>query len=124
MSVDVAEVQFATQIPQVRALDAQIFTVLLALTKGEASDIAMNASGRSGLDDWRRLSRRFDASSSGRKRALLKNVLEPGSFDNQQLRQAIEQHERLVRDFERRRPGSEGVPKQVDEEIRISILRR
>eukprot|EP00971_Amphidinium_carterae_P011827 232986-Amphidinium_carterae.1 len=82
----------------------------------------MNASGRSGLDAWRRLSRRFDANSSGRKRTLLRNVLQPGSFDNQQLRQAIEQHERLVRDFERRRPGSDGVPKQVDEDIRIGIL--
>eukprot|EP00971_Amphidinium_carterae_P023597 465501-Amphidinium_carterae.1 len=85
----------------------------------------MNAESRCGLDPWRRLSRRFDCSSTGRKRTMLNNVLQPGSFEDKNLRQAIEQHERLVQDFEQRRSSADGNPKQLlqlDEDIRIRIL--
>eukprot|EP00971_Amphidinium_carterae_P134921 2673484-Amphidinium_carterae.1 len=64
-----------------------------------AGEVSVDAAEPQRFSSRRRIHRRFDASTSGRKRTLLKNVLHPGSFNNQQLRQATEQHERLVRDL-------------------------
>ena len=64
---------------------------------------------------------RFDPTSAGRSRNLMKQVLSPGSYPNDKLRQAIEQWEKIVRTFEGKR-GADGQCKNLDEDIKIGVL--
>ena len=72
-------------------LDNQLYTVLLGLVDGEGFDLIINSQPRSGLEAWRRLAHRFDPTTAGRRRNLLKNVLQPGVFPNDQLRDILEE---------------------------------
>ena len=82
---------------EIEEFDAQIYTALSSLVRGEGFDIVTNSESRSGLDAYRRLTRRFDPSSAGRRRNLMKQVLGPGQYPNEKLRQAIEHWEKTVR---------------------------
>ena len=105
----------------VEDFDSQLFSALSSLVKGEGFDIVTNTESRSGLDAYRRLARRFDPATSGRRRNLMKQVLNPGQYGNDKLRQAIEKWEKLVREFENKR-GTDGARKTIDEDIKIGVL--
>ena len=46
----------------------------------------LNTPQGKGLEAWRRLVMRFDPATAGRKRPLLRGVLQPGTLGNAQLR--------------------------------------
>ena len=52
----------------------QKHTVLMALTSYEANDIVAN-SRKNPLEAWRRLQKRFDPTTGGRKRNLLRSII-------------------------------------------------
>ena len=55
----------------------QMHTSLVPLTRCEANDIVAN-SRKSPLGAWRRLQKRYDPTTGGRKRDLLRTIVSPG----------------------------------------------
>ena len=55
----------------------QLHTELMALTSCEPNDIVAN-SRKNPLEAWRRLQKRFDPTTGGRKRNFLRTIISPG----------------------------------------------
>ena len=55
----------------------QMHTALMALTSYEANDIVAN-SRKNPLEAWRRLQKRYDPTTGGRKRNLLRTIISLG----------------------------------------------
>ena len=55
----------------------QMHTALMALTSYEANDIVAN-SRNNPLEAWRRLQKRYDPTTGGRKRNFLRTIISPG----------------------------------------------
>ena len=55
----------------------QMHAALMALTSHEANDIAAN-SRKNPLEAWKRLQKRFDPTTGGRKRNLLRTIISLG----------------------------------------------
>ena len=83
----------------------QIHRVLLTLTSGETEDLMVGASN--GFEAYRRVHRRWDPRTSGRKRNILRAILQPERVKTwTAVRPAIEQLEELIRRYEARRNAS------------------
>ena len=67
----------------------QMHTALIALTSYEAKDIVAN-SRKNPLEAWRRLQRRYDPTTGGRNRNLLRTIISPGRCSLLELRAGIE----------------------------------
>ena len=70
----------------------QMHTALLALTSCEANDIVAN-SRKNPLEAWRRLQKRYDPTTEGRKRNLLRTIISPGQCSLLELQAGIERWE-------------------------------
>ena len=55
----------------------QVYTVLISLTEDETNEIVVGAGSGNGLEAWRLVVRRWDPSTGGRKRNLLKAIIAP-----------------------------------------------
>lgn len=99
--------------------NAQLHVALLALTEGESFDIVLGAAP-SGLEALRRLIRRWDPLSGGKRRVLLRQILVPDRCKLQDLPAGIEKWEELVRRYEKRRAG--GTVTSLDDDIKTSAL--
>ena len=55
----------------------QMHTALVALTSYEANDIVAN-SRKNPLEVWRRMQKRYDPTTGGRKQSLLRTIISPG----------------------------------------------
>ena len=98
----------------------QLYRLLQHLCTGEAEGIVLNAA--SGYEAWRRLSRRFDPLSAGRKRNLLRSILSPvrvKSWDN--VRQAMDQLDDLVRRYESRKNDA-GTREKLSDDLKSTAL--
>ena len=82
-------------------LVAQIHKGLAEFTEGESWNMISNCK-KNGLEAWRRLRGRFDPATGGRKRNLLRNVLNPGQCSLENLGSGIERWEELVARYEQR----------------------
>ena len=67
-------------------VNPQIYVVLAEVLVGEALDTVRGA----GLEAWRKLVRRFDPQTVGRKRTLLSRILNPGTVKGHELSRSIE----------------------------------
>ena len=67
------------------------------MTEGEAYDLTQDVNG---LESWRRLHRRFDPSTGGRKRNLLRMVINPGRCKLDELQGRLSAWEVMVRRYE------------------------
>ena len=65
-------------------------------------DILQNTTRGAGLKAWRKLVRRFDPQTVGRKRTLLSRIINPGTVKVLELSRAIEQWEERVRSYQSR----------------------
>ena len=102
--------------------DAQLYAVLQTLCEKEAFALVRGAGKGHGMEAWRRLCKRFDPSTGGRRRALLKGVLTPQKCNRvEELSAAVENWEDQVRQYENRRKPDGSRP-TLDEDIKISIL--
>ena len=97
------------------AMLAQRYTALLQLTEGEAHDIVVNADRNLG-EAWRRLHRRCDPATGGRKRNLLRAILTPGRCALSEVQPSLERWEALVLRYERK------VHRVLEDEIKLSGL--
>ena len=109
-------------IPDLESKDAQLYAVLQTLCEKEAFTLVRSAGKGKGLEAWRRLCKRFDPSTGGRRRALLRSVLNPNRCNKvEELSAAVENWEDQVRQYENRRKADGSRP-TLDEDIKISIL--
>ena len=79
----------------------QMLTALMALTSYEANDIVAN-SRKNPLEAWRRLQKRHDATTGGRKRNLLRTIISPGRCSLLELQAGIERWESYVSRYEKK----------------------
>ena len=108
-------------IPGVADLDGQLYTVLTQLTEGEPFDITRNCGEGHGYEAWRRLARRYDPSTGGRKKNLLNQILRVPRSDLKSLSRDIERWEDQVRNYERRK-GADGSRLQLQDDIKCAAL--
>ena len=109
-------------IPDLEAKDAQLYAVLQTLCEKEAFTLVRSSGKGKGLEAWRRLCKRYDPSTGGRRRALLRSVLSPNRCGKvEELSAAVEIWEDQVRQYENRRK-TDGTRPTLDEDIKISIL--
>ena len=109
-------------IPDLESKDAQLYAVLQTLCEKETFTLVRSAGKGKGLEAWRRLCKRFDPSTGGRRRALLRLVLNPNRCNRvEELSAAVESWEDQVRQYENRRKPDGSRP-TLDEDIKISIL--
>ena len=71
-------------------VNPQVCGALADLLEGEALDIVQNTTRGAGLEAWRKLVRRFDPETVGRKRTLLSRIINPGTVKVHELSRAIE----------------------------------
>ena len=79
----------------------QMHMALMALTSGEANDIVAN-SRKNPLEAWRRLQKRYDPATGGRKRNLLRTIISPGRCSLLELQAGIERWEAVVSRYEKK----------------------
>ena len=99
--------------------NGQFKTLISSLTEGEAFSIARNCK-KSGMEAWRRLHKRFDPASGGRRRVLLKAVMNPNRVDIKDLGKGLEAWENLVARYNKKQ---ERLGKPVlDDDVKISAV--
>ena len=81
-------------------INPQVYVALAELLEGEAFDIVQNTTRGAGLEAWRKLVRRFDPQTVGRKRMLMSRIINPGTVKVRELSRAIEQWEERVRSYQ------------------------
>ena len=90
-------------------------TALMALTSHEANDIVAN-SRKNPLEAWRRLRKRYDPTTGGRKRNLLRTIISPGRCSLLELQAVIERWESCVSRYEKKMKDN------LDDEIKLAGL--
>eukprot|EP00971_Amphidinium_carterae_P038977 766108-Amphidinium_carterae.1 len=112
----------ADHIEDVLAKAGQLYVALQQLTSKEAFDVLRNAPMGAGLEGWRRLVRRYDPSTSQKKRVMLRSILNPGEATSvASLRSAMEKWEEQVCSHERKKDAS-GVEEKIPESILMATL--
>ena len=89
---------------QVQNLDfvlQQMHTAHTALTSYEANDIVAN-SRKNPLESWRRLQKRYDLTTGGWKRNLLRTIISPGRCSLLELQAGMERWESYVSRYEKK----------------------
>ena len=87
----------------------------MALTNYEAIDIVAN-SRKNPLEAWQRLQKRYDPTTGGRKRNLLRTIISPGRCSLLELQAAIERWESYVSRHEKT------MKDWLDDEIKLAGL--
>ena len=93
----------------------QVHTALMARTSHEANDIVAN-SRKNPLEAWRRLQKRYDPTTGGRKRNLLCTIISPGRCSLLELQAGIERWESYVSRYEKK------MKDKMDNEIMLAGL--
>ena len=93
----------------------QMHTALTALTSYEANDIVAN-SRKNPLEAWRRLKKRRDPTTGGRRRNLLRTIISPGRCPRLELQAVIERWESRVSRYEKK------MKDKLDDEIKRAGL--
>ena len=86
-------------------------TALMALTSYEANDIVANS--KNPLEAWRRLRKRYDPTTGGRKRNLLRTIISLGRCSLLELQMGIERWESYLSRCEK---------DKLDDEIKLAGL--
>ena len=98
----------------------QLFRLLSSLTHGETEDLVIGCSN--GFEAWRRIHRRWDPLTAGRKRNILRAILNPERVKRwENVRAAIEQLEDLFRRYENRK-NEAGERERLSEDINATSL--
>ena len=93
----------------------QMHTALMALSAYEAKGIVAN-SRKNPLEAWRRLQKRYDPTTGGRKRNFLRTIISPGRCSLLQLQAVIERWESFVSRYEKK------LKDKLDDEIKLAGL--
>lgn len=100
----------------------QVRATLNQLCDGESWDIVQNSGKNNGFEAWRTLHRRYDPSTGGRKRNLLKSITGPSRCkDYNELGGSLEQREDLVSRYERKK-NNHGEYEKVSDDIKMAAM--
>ena len=99
----------------------QVYTALVSLTEDDSNDLVIGAGDGNGLEAWRRLHRRWDPSTGGRKRTLLKAIIAPPKCTITELAGCLERWQQQVSKYERRKNDA-GQREKVSEDIRMAAI--
>ena len=111
-------------VDNLEAINAQLFAVLQSLCDKEAFNIIRSAGRSNGVDGWRRLVKRFDPFTGGRRRTMLQHLISPSKVTKlEDLSQAIETWEDQLRIYESRRKA-DGTRHRLDDEIKIAVMEK
>ena len=102
----------------------QLYRVLSSLTSGESEDLVVGCAnlGASGFEAWRRLNRRWGPVTAGRKRNILRAILNPERTKTWEgVRPAIEQLDDLIRRYEARKNES-GAREVLSDDIKCTAI--
>lgn len=80
----------------------QLYTVTAQLCEGEAPGQVRHVTESNGWEAWRMIARRFDLQGAGRRRSIMSQLLQPGSFGVKELNSAVANWGEKVRIYERR----------------------
>ena len=103
------------RVPNLEFVLQQMHTALMALTSCEANDVVAN-SRKNPLEAWRRLQKRYDPTTGGRKRNLLRTIISPGRCPLLELQAGIERWESFVSRCEMK------LKDKLDDEIKLAGL--
>ena len=87
----------------------------MALTSFEANDIVAT-SRKNPSEAWRRLQKRYDPTTGGRKRNLLRTIISPGRCSLLELQAGVERWESYVSRYEKK------MMDKLDDEIKLAGL--
>ena len=93
----------------------QMHTALMVLTREEANDIVAN-SRKNPLETWWRLQKRYDPTTGGRKRNLLRTIISLGRCSLLELQAGIERWQSYVSRCEKMTKD------KLDDEIKLAGL--
>ena len=93
----------------------QMHTALMALTSYEANAIVA-ISRKNPLEAWRKVQKRYDPTTSGRKRNLLRTIISPGRCSLLELQAEIERWESYVSRNEKK------MKDKLDDEVKLASL--
>ena len=102
------------EVPRVVDAMAQVQSVLIHLTEGESNDIVLNS--KHAGESWRRLNKRYDPVSGGRKRLLFKQIMYPAKAKLEHFLADLEQWESKVERYTIK------TKKTLDDDMRLSAL--
>jgi hypothetical protein len=121
--VNIEEFQTDMGMPKeiIDEVNAQVYSVMMALTSNEPFDIVVGAGAGNGLETWRRLHRRYDPGTVGRSRGMLRDILSPAKSNIESLRHNVEKLEEKIRRYCERRDASGG-KMTLNEDIRMASL--
>ena len=112
--------ELGTRFPECQSmladLNRQLYTLMCSLVENDPLVIVENTPDGQGLEAWRRLSKRYDPFTGGRKRSLLDKIIKPEQVKLNQLLTSLEAWEKQVTVYEQRNK------KTLDEDIKISAL--
>ena len=109
------------EIKRIGDIDNEVYMLLMQFMDGESFDIVSNAPRGRGLEAFRLLARRWDPSTGGRRKNLLRAVLQPGRASMEELSASLEKWEDLVRRYERSR-DSHGRAAPLCDDIKQAAL--
>ena len=124
ISIDDVDTAFVDEdtIDDVHDKSMQVYSALNQLCDGESWDIVQNSGKNNGFEAWRKLHRRYDPSTGGRKRNLLKAIIGPSRCkDYNELGGALEQWEDLVSRYERKKNNA-GEYESVSDDIKMAAM--
>ena len=93
----------------------QMHTALMALTSYEANDIVAY-SRKNPLEAWRRLQKRYDPTTGGRKRSFVRTIISPGRCSLLELQAGMKLWESYVSRYEKK------MKDKLDDEINLAGL--
>ena len=102
-------------VPNLEPVCQQIHTELMAVTNHEANDIVA-PSRKNPLEVWRNVQKRFDPTTGGRKRKLLRTITSPGRCTINVLQAGLEKWESCVSHCEKT------LKKDLDDELKLAGL--
>ena len=125
LSVETVAEQFGVDgeepIADYEVIDAEVYMLLLHCMSEESFDIVSNVPRGRGLEAFRLLARRWDPTTGGRRKNLLRAVLQPGRSSLEDLSASLERWEDLVRRYERSR-DSNGMLSMLSDDIKQAAL--
>jgi hypothetical protein len=109
------------QVENLEHKTSQLYLALMSLTSEETNDLVIGAGAGNGAEAWRRVIKRWDPSISGRKNALLKQIISPPRCKAEELVGAWERWEEKIRKYEKRRTTS-GERAQIASDILMAAF--
>ena len=111
----------SAEVENVTSKSNQLYTALVSLTDENSNDLVVGSGAGDGVEAWRRLHRRWDPSTGGRKRALLKGIIAPPRCKLEELGGCLERWVQQTAKYERRKDVN-GSREIISQHVKLAAL--